>query len=281
MARREFPSAIRWIVRILRPPVMLLTSRDWRGTEHLPSGGFVLAVNHVSHTDPVLVGHFLVDHGIPPRFLAKASLFRLPVLGRLVSAAGQIPVERGSDTAVTALESAVHAVRRGDAVVIYPEGTITRDPDLWPMTGRSGAARVSLMTGCPVIPMAQWGAQDILAPYAKRLRLFPRRTISMRVGPPVELDDLRARELDASVLDEAADRILDAITALLGDIRQQPPPAVRHDPRAPIQAAPVDPGPTRPAPIMSAPTRPNAPATPPSADDADTDPRLGDVAKGA
>lgn len=281
MARREFPSAIRWIVRILRPPVMLLTRRDWRGTEHLPAGGFVLAVNHVSHTDPVLVGHFLVDHGIPPRFLAKASLFRLPVLGRLVGAAGQIPVERGSDTAVTALESAVQAVQRGDAVVIYPEGTITRDPDLWPMTGRSGAARVSLMTGCPVIPMAQWGAQDILAPYAKRLRLFPRRTISMRVGPPVELDDLRARELDAAVLDEAADRILDAITAQLADIRQQPPPAVRHDPRASIQSAPVDPGPIRSAPITSAPTRPSAPATPPNPDGRGADPGLGDVAKGA
>jgi 1-acyl-sn-glycerol-3-phosphate acyltransferase len=128
VARREFPPAIRWIVRILRPLVMLATRRDWRGAEHLPAGGFVLAVNHVSHTDPLLLGHFLVDHAIPPRFLAKASLFRVPVLGRLVRAAGQIPVERGSDTAVTALESAVQAVQQGDAVVIYPEGTITRDP---------------------------------------------------------------------------------------------------------------------------------------------------------
>jgi 1-acyl-sn-glycerol-3-phosphate acyltransferase len=268
VARREFPPAIRWIVRILRPLVMLATRRDWRGAEHLPAGGFVLAVNHVSHTDPLLLGHFLVDHAIPPRFLAKASLFRVPVLGRLVRAAGQIPVERGSDTAVTALESAVQAVQQGDAVVIYPEGTITRDPELWPMTGRSGAARVSLMTGCPVIPMAQWGPQDILAPYAKRLHLFPRRTIFMRVGPPVDLDDLRAAELNSAVLDEASERILDAITTLLADIREQEPPAVRHDVRAPVQTARIEPAPMDPA------TRPTAKGEDPGDD-------LGDVAKGA
>lgn len=236
MVTREFPPAIRWIVRILRAPVMLVTRRDWRGAENLPDGGFVLAANHVSHTDPLLLGHFLVDHGIPPRFLAKASLFRVPVLGRLVRAAGQIPVERGSDSAAAALQAAVSSVEQGHAVVIYPEGTITRDPQLWPMAGRSGAARVSLTTACPVIPIAQWGPQDILAPYAKRLRLFPRRTIHMRVGPPVDLDDLRGREVDAQVLAEAGERILAAITALLADIRGEQPPTVRHDPRAQAQA---------------------------------------------
>jgi 1-acyl-sn-glycerol-3-phosphate acyltransferase len=215
---------------------MALTRRDWRGAEHLPAGGFVLAANHVSHADPVLLGHFLADHDIPPRYLAKASLFRIPVLGRLLRAAEQIPVERGSGSAATALASAVSSVRQGHAVVIYPEGTITRDPGLWPMAGRSGAARVSLMTGCPVIPLAQWGPQEILAPYAKRPHLFPRRTIHVRVGPPVDLDDLRGREIDAEVLDEAVERILSAITALLTDIRGEQPPAVRHDPRAPAQA---------------------------------------------
>jgi 1-acyl-sn-glycerol-3-phosphate acyltransferase len=232
VARGEFPPAIRWIVRILRPPVMVLTKRDWRGAENLPAGGFVLAANHISHSDPVMLGHFLFDHGIAPRFLGKASLFRLPLLGRLILAAGQIPVERGSGSAADALASAMSSVEQGDAVVIYPEGTLTRDPGIWPMAGRSGAARVSLATGCPVIPLAQWGPQAILPPYAKRPRLFPRSTMQMRVGLPVDLDDLRGREVDAQVLYEATDRILDAITALLAEIRGERPPAVRHDPRA-------------------------------------------------
>ena len=57
--------------------------------------------------------------------------------------------------------------------MIYPEGTLTRDPDLWPMTGKSGAARIALATGCPVIPVGQWGAQEILPPYAKKPRPLP------------------------------------------------------------------------------------------------------------
>ena len=232
MVRREFPSAVRWIVRVLRPLVMALTKRDWRGVENLPDGGFILAANHISHADPLMLGHFLVDQGIPPRFLAKASMFRIPVLGRLVGAAGQIPVHRDSQHAAEALASAVSSVHEGQAVVIYPEGTITRDPDLWPMVGRTGAARIALTTGCPVIPLAQWGPQQILAPYGKRLHLFPRRTMQVRVGAPVDLDDLRNRDQDAAVLTEASERILAAISALLADLRGEQPPSVRFDPRA-------------------------------------------------
>jgi 1-acyl-sn-glycerol-3-phosphate acyltransferase len=236
VARREYPPALRWIVRVLRPPLMLLTRRDWRGTEHLPGGGFVLVANHISHTDPVMLGHFLVDQGIPPRYLAKSSLFTLPVLGRLVRAAGQIPVYRDSALAGEALAAAVSSVQAGQAVIIYPEGTITRDPGLWPMAGRTGAARVALTTGCPVIPVAQWGPQEILAPYAKRPHLFPRRTMHVRVGPPVQLDDLRGRALDNVLLAEASERILVAISTLLGEIRGEEPPAVRYDARAQADA---------------------------------------------
>jgi 1-acyl-sn-glycerol-3-phosphate acyltransferase len=232
VARREFPPALKWIIRVLRPPLMVLTKRDWRGTEHLPDGGFVLVANHISHTDPVMLGHFLADQGIPPRYLAKSSLFTLPVFGRLVRAAGQIPVYRDSALAGEALAAAVSSVQAGQAVIIYPEGTITRDPGLWPMVGRTGAARVALSTGCPVIPVAQWGPQEVLAPYARRPHLFPRRTMRVRVGRPVELDDLRERELDASVLAEASERILAAISTLLGEIRGELPPAVRYDARA-------------------------------------------------
>ncbi|MGI8986346.1 MAG: lysophospholipid acyltransferase family protein [Nocardioidaceae bacterium] len=232
MRGREFPPAMRWLVRVLRPWCMLFTKRDWRGAEHFPNGGFVLATNHVSHTDPVLLSHYLVDHGVPPRFLAKASVFKVPLGGRLLAACGQIPVYRDTADAGKALSAALDSIGAGVVVVIYPEGTLTRDPGLWPMAGRTGAARVAFLTGCPVVPVAQWGPQAILPPYGKRPRLLPRRTIHVHAGPPVDLEDLRGRTIDTDVLAEATDRILDAITAQLAAIRGQTPPSVRHDPRA-------------------------------------------------
>jgi 1-acyl-sn-glycerol-3-phosphate acyltransferase len=124
----------------------------------------------------------------------------------------------------------VAAVRAGECVGIYPEGTITKDPDLWPMNGKTGAARVALETGCPVIPIAQWGPQEILAPYSKRLRLLPPKTVRVLAGPPVDLADLRARPVTPEVLRTASDRIVEAITAQLAQLRGELPPATRFDP---------------------------------------------------
>jgi hypothetical protein len=109
-------------------------------------------------------------------------------------------------------------------VAVYPEGTITRDKALWPMQGKTGAARIALTTGAPVIPVAQWGAQELLAPYAKRPRLFPRKTMKVLAGPPVDLDEFRGRELTAEVLRGATDRIMDAVTELLAKLRDEPAP---------------------------------------------------------
>ncbi len=162
---------------ILKPLFFLTTKRDWIGGLKIPAtGGCVLVINHLSHVDPLTAAVFTHDHGRLPRYLAKAGLFRNRFLGAFMRAAGQIPVERASASAAGAFAAAVEAVRAGECIVIYPEGTITRDPDLWPMTGKSGAARIALETGCPVIPIGQWGAQELLAPYAKKPDLFPRKT---------------------------------------------------------------------------------------------------------
>jgi 1-acyl-sn-glycerol-3-phosphate acyltransferase len=223
----------RFAAIVLRPPIVLLTKRDWRGSEHIPSSeGFVAAVNHVSHVDPIMLAHFLYDHGRPPRYLAKAGLFTVPVIGRVVRGTGQIPVYRETSDASVAFGGAVEAVRRGECVAIYPEGTITRDPGLWPMTGKTGAARVGLTTGCPVVPIAQWGPQALLAPYSKRPHVFPRKTMHMLAGPPVDLSDLADAEITADVLRVATDRIMAAITRLLEEIRGETAPATRYDPRA-------------------------------------------------
>jgi 1-acyl-sn-glycerol-3-phosphate acyltransferase len=126
----------------------------------------------------------------------------------------------------------VAAVRAGKGVAIYPEGTLTRDPDLWPMRGKTGAARVALETQCPVIPVATWGAHEVLAPYSKRLRLLPRTTMKVRAGAPVALDDLYGREITTEVLLEATARIMAAITAELEVLRGEKAPVVRFDPRS-------------------------------------------------
>jgi 1-acyl-sn-glycerol-3-phosphate acyltransferase len=219
-------------VALIKPVLLATTRRTWVGGERLPeTGGFILVFNHVSHVDPLTAAHLVHDHGRLPRYLAKSGLFRNRVLGYFLTAAGQIPVERLSKNAVGAYDAAVRAVRDGECVVVYPEGTLTRDPALWPMTGKSGAARIALETGCPVIPVGQWGAQELLAPYAHKPDLFPRKQITMHVGDPVDLSDLVAQPRTTEVVQQATDRIMDALTALVAEIRGEEPPAERFDPR--------------------------------------------------
>ncbi|HEU4512738.1 MAG TPA: lysophospholipid acyltransferase family protein [Nocardioidaceae bacterium] len=225
--------AFAFAVAIVKPLLLLFTKRRWVDGEKIPAeGGCVLVGNHISHLDPLTFAHFVYDHGRLPRYLAKATVFEVPFVGLIVRKAGQIPVYRLTADASQAFRAAVDAVNMGECVVVYPEGTISRDPGLWPMTGKSGAARIALSTGAPVIPVAQWGANHILAPYAKTPHLLPRKTISMKAGDPVYLDDLRDEPLTPDVLHQATERIMDALTRELAVLRAEEPPAVRFDPRA-------------------------------------------------
>jgi 1-acyl-sn-glycerol-3-phosphate acyltransferase len=224
--------AFGFCVVVLEPLLLLLTRRRWRGGENIPeTGGCVLAVNHISHLDPLTCAHFVYAWGRIVRFLTKAELFDVPVVGRIVRSARQIPVYRLTTDASLSFRAAVEAVQQGECVVVYPEGTITRQPDLWPMTGKTGAARIALSSGVPVIPVAQWGAHTILPPYTKKPLLLPRKTIAMTAGRPVPLDDLREEPMTPEVLREATSRIMDEITRLLEEIRGERAPAERFDPR--------------------------------------------------
>ena len=227
-------ATIRPLIKVLNAVLEPLSRRDWSGQEHLPaSGGVIVVANHISNADPLALGQFLAYSGRWPRFLAKSSLFAVPGFGRLLRRVGQIPVERGSSRSVDALTAARAALEQGRAVVVYPEGTITRDPDLWPMRGRTGAARLALATSFPVVPVAQWGAEEFLrGPELGFPRLWARPTLRLRVGEPVVLDDLRGRAVDAALLAEATERIMAALTALLSELRAEPAPSVRFDPRA-------------------------------------------------
>lgn len=232
MTRRRLGFWFRLAVVLLRRPMLLLTKRDWRGAEHLPAhGGVIVITNHVSHFDPLAFAHFLYDNGRPPRFLAKAAIFDVPFVGTVLRGAGQIPVFRESTDASKAFSAAVDAVRGGECVAFYPEATITRDEGLWPMVGKTGAARVALATGAPVVPIAQWGPQDVLAPYSKRFRLIPRKTMHLLAGPPVDLSPYIGRPVDAELLRVVTEELMAAITALLEEVRGEKAPSVRFDPR--------------------------------------------------
>lgn len=223
------PATVRFLNAIMKP----FTRTEWAGVEKLPqTGGLVIAVNHISNTDPLAIGQFLAYSGRWPHFLAKSSLFAVPLFGSLLRGTEQLPVQRNSREAGHALTAAVDAVRRGRAVIIYPEGTITHDPGLWPMTGKTGAARIAFEANCPVIPVGQWGAQELM--YGRRIHfphLLPRKTLRMLVGDPVPLGDLRDQPMTAGSLAEGTERIMAAITALVAELRGERPPAVRFDPR--------------------------------------------------
>lgn len=228
MSRHRIGFWYRLAAVLAKPPLVVLFKRDWRGMEHIPAdGGFITAVNHNSYLDPLSYAHYQYNTGRVPRFLAKAALFKGSFVGAILRGTGQIPVYRESADAATAFRNAVDAINKGECVAFYPEGTLTRDPDMWPMEGKTGAARVALLTRAPVVPVAQWGANEAMPPYAKekKLRLFPRKTLKVLAGPPVDLSAYYGQEPTAEVLRAATEEIMAAITALLAELRGEPVPA--------------------------------------------------------
>jgi 1-acyl-sn-glycerol-3-phosphate acyltransferase len=219
------------------PLARLLVGTRLHRRERVPrSGAFILAPNHTSDIDPVVMGLALYRAGRLPRFLAKASMFRAPVLGGFMRSTGMIPVERGvvggSGRGGDPIAAARRVTDAGAAVVIYPEGTLTRDPDLWPMRGKHGAARLALAAGVPVIPAAHWGEQRILPRYTKKPKLLPRRTVDVLFGDPVDLSAFHGRPLDDATLTAATRAIMQAVTDLVEELRGETAPAERWDPAA-------------------------------------------------
>lgn len=240
--RRNPPSgaAFIFIEMLVRPLLVVLLKRDWRGRENVPrEGGMIVVANHYSFFDPISVGHFLVATGRTPRFLAKAGVFKQPTLGKLFRAAGQIPVHRESRDAALAFRDAVAAVERGETIIVYPEGTMTKDPNLWPMAGKTGAARIALRTGAPVLPIAQWGAQEVFASYSKKPKFFPRKTMRVMAGKPIHLNEVVGKEITNESLRLGTEYVMDVVTEMLAELRGEQPPAVRFDPDArPAPATP-------------------------------------------
>jgi 1-acyl-sn-glycerol-3-phosphate acyltransferase len=243
---------------ILHPGLRALIRFKWSGRENIPkAGGIILAPNHMSYADWPAIALFSDGYARRyPVFMIKAGIFEVKVIGSLLYKFGQLPVYRGRGDAGLVLKQAERALRKGDAVIVYPEGTATRDPDLWPMVAKTGAARLALTTGAPVVPIAQWGAQHILPYGTKKLHLFPRKTVRMVAGPPVDLSAYAGQRLSASTLRAATADIMADITAMLATIRQETPPAEIWDPDVGGRVASLD----RPAPAPAGPA--TAPAGP-------------------
>ncbi len=217
---------------ILRPGIRMMMRLDWGGQEHIPATGpVILAVNHLSYMDIFAVSLFADSAGRYPVFLAKSSLFEIPVLGQVLRRLGQLPVYRGQADAALVLKQAAQLVAKtSSCLIFYPEATVTRDPDQWPMVSKTGVARLALESGVPVVPIAHWGAQKIL-PYGNYVpKLLPRKTVRLVAGPPVDLSEFRDQPMTNAVLRAATDKVMHDVASLLGGLRGLPPPADFYHP---------------------------------------------------
>ena len=225
MSRLYKPKAGFWIrlcVMIIYPLDALLFRMHWRNLDRIPArGGVIIALNHVSHFDTLLMARMVWQSGRVPRFLVKSTLYNVAGLRILMRGAKQIPVYRGTTNASDSLRAAVEALDAGEAVVIYPEGTVTKDPAQWPMQAKTGVARLALLApNVPVITIGQWGAQEV-----KKRRFRP--IVEAIVGPPIDLDRYReAHEAEPTgeLLREITDTIMIAIRDEVATLRGEAPP---------------------------------------------------------
>ena len=182
-----------------------------------------------SYMDALVLAHYLFKNGRAPRFIGKEAVFKIPVVGWVLYKAEQIPVKRESDSASVALAEAISALKMGHAIGIYPEGTLTRDPNMWPMTGKTGAVRLALAAGAPLIPIAQWGDHEILAPYSKVLKVFPRKEVTINCGEPIDLSKWHGKEDDPIAMEEATQFAMKELAVMVGQLRGENPPTELFD----------------------------------------------------
>jgi 1-acyl-sn-glycerol-3-phosphate acyltransferase len=241
MSKSYSPAWRLFTVIVFRPLLQILVRNKWEGQENIPRTGPVLiAPNHMSYADWGTDALFFQKGARRyPTFMIKASAFKVPFIGKLLYGCGQIPVNRGAADAAVALKQAEEALKAGAAVIVYPEGTATRDPDLWPMVAKTGIARLALATGAPVIPVAHWGTQNVLPYGSTKAKLWPRQTVRTVAGKPVDLSEWAGKQTSARALRAATDAIMTEVTALVAALRDEEPPAVPFDPSKSIPEKPA------------------------------------------
>lgn len=230
---------------LLYAPAGALTKLRYHHLERVPSSGpAIVIVNHISHADPFMVARFVLDAGRVPRFLAKDSIFRVRLIRRPMLQMGQIPVSRGTVEAGDSLSAAADALRQGRVILMHPEGTVTRDPDWWPMSARTGAARLALLVpGVPVVPVGQWGVHESIDLYRKKVRLAPRREHHILAGEPIDLSAFADAKPTGETLRQMTDLMMSEVRKLVAELRGEPVPTgafYRYQPRSRDAAVPQD-----------------------------------------
>jgi 1-acyl-sn-glycerol-3-phosphate acyltransferase len=221
----------RLVAGVMAPVLRLFFNIKTSGIENLPRGGYILVGNHVSYLDPLAFAYSVYIHMKRiPHYLAKESLFRIPVVGKILPKVGQIPVYRGGKSNEEPLRVAKEYLAAGQVVIVFPEGTLTRDPDLWPMRGKSGAIRLALELGLPVVPAAHWGVEKVLGNYSKKFRPNPFHTVRVEIGKPIYFEKPKNDALTAKEMADATDRIMREVANLVGQMRGETPPEKLWDP---------------------------------------------------
>ena len=235
----EMTLAVRIVAGILAPIVRLMFKVEVEGMEKLPkSGAYILAPNHTTNVDALAVAYFIyIKTKRAPHFLTNEKLFRIPLVGSILLAAGQIPVFRtGGQRNDDSLRVAHAYLQAGHSVCVFPEGTLTRDPDCWPMRGKTGAVRLALDSGVPVYPVGQWGSEKIMDRYSSKFRPGFWKKVSFLVGDEIDLERFRKPNPAPAEVLEATEVVMSAITKLVEQLRGEKAPNRRWDPIAAGQA---------------------------------------------
>lgn len=224
----------------LFPLTRLLGRRRYVGSYRIPETGAALIVaNHISHIDPIFDVVFVRKTGRLPHVLAKASLWKIPVIGRVLTGTGQIPVERGGGAGQKALAPATDVLDAGGVVVIYPDGTVTKDPDMWPMRPRPGVAALALSGDFPVIPVAHWGTHQVYRSYGsgRRFTPLPRKDVHVVAGEPIDLSAWRGKPVDNRAIRDVSYLIMERIRDMVAELRGEVAPEAFFNPKTARPAA--------------------------------------------
>lgn len=229
--KRESNFAFVLVAMVLAPILRLMFNIKTTGKENLPQGGYILVGNHLSYLDPFSFAYSVYIHmKRVPHYLAKESIFRIPIIGKILPKVGQIPVYRGGRSNEEPLRAAKEYLKAGQVVVVFPEGTLTRDPGQWPMRGKAGAIRLAVELGLPIVPCGQWGVQKVLGNYSKKFRPNPFHTVRVKIGKPMFFKELENKTPSAKELSDATDKVMREISAIVGELRGETPPKELWDP---------------------------------------------------